>query len=78
MGADTGVGTELSEAVSAVLPEVVAAVMAELSQRRSPGKPTELPGSMTCAVSRHGNALPGPARWRDLGPVTTCQTALTE
>jgi hydrogenase maturation protease len=29
-GADTGAGTELSEAVAAVLPEVVAAIMAEL------------------------------------------------
>jgi len=38
MGADTGVGTELSEAVSAALPEVVAAVMAELEASEDRGQ----------------------------------------
>ena len=35
--ADTGAGTELSEAVSAALPEVVAAVKAELPERHDGG-----------------------------------------
>ena len=35
--ADTGAGTELSEAVSAALPEVVAAVRAELPERHDGG-----------------------------------------